>query len=109
MQVDPAELHLLILLALAEGPCREAAALLEREAVRYGLLPVRTDFLGVPDEADLLTPVTLAEGLGCWCARSTINRESTPACMHRRPVALQAGIAAPLFACKGVLLHRATV
>ncbi|KAK9840988.1 hypothetical protein WJX81_004207 [Elliptochloris bilobata] len=46
VEVDPAELHLLILLSLAEGPCREAASLLEREAARHGLLPVRTDFLG---------------------------------------------------------------
>jgi len=46
LQVDPTELHLLILLSLATGPCREAAAALEREAAAHGLLPVRTDFLG---------------------------------------------------------------
>lgn len=46
----PEELHLLILLSLAEGPCHETAALLEREATRHGLLPVRTDFRGAYPE-----------------------------------------------------------
>lgn len=69
MQVDPAELHLLILLSLAEGPCREAAALLEREAVRYGLLPVRTDFLGVPEGTHPAHPAH--PGLHAGVARSS--------------------------------------
>jgi uncharacterized Fe-S cluster-containing protein len=45
-QVDGRELHFLILHLLSEGPCREAAALLQKEALEHDLLPSRTDIFG---------------------------------------------------------------
>ena len=45
-QVDLAELHFLLLHFLAKGPCRQAAASLQQEALQHQLLPSRTDFRG---------------------------------------------------------------
>ena len=44
--VDPAELHFLLLHFLSAGPCQSAAKVLEEEAVAKGLLPSRTDIFG---------------------------------------------------------------
>ena len=49
--VDPAELHFLLLHFLSAGPCQSAAKVLEEEAVAKGLLPSRTDIFGA--HADL--------------------------------------------------------
>lgn len=46
LQVDSGELYFLLLHFLAEGPCREAAASLQQEALTHQLLPARTDFQG---------------------------------------------------------------
>ncbi len=45
-QVDLAELYFLLLHFLAKGPCRQAAASLQQEALQHQLLPSRTDFRG---------------------------------------------------------------
>ena len=46
LQVDSEELYFLLLHFLADGPCQEAAASLQQEALKYQLLPTRTDFRG---------------------------------------------------------------
>jgi len=46
VDVDPAELHFLLLHFLFAGPCQHAAQVLEQEAVEKGLLPLRTDVFG---------------------------------------------------------------
>lgn len=46
LQVDPAELHFLILHYLASGPCTAAARLLEQQALEHRLLPSRHDISG---------------------------------------------------------------
>ena len=45
-QVDLAELYFLLLHFLAKGPCRQAVASLQQEALQHQLLPSRTDFRG---------------------------------------------------------------
>lgn len=47
VQIDPAELHFLILHYLAAGPCRGALHTLELEALTNSLLPCRHDIFGV--------------------------------------------------------------
>ena len=47
VQIDPAELHFLILHYLAAGPCRGALRTLELEALTNSLLPCRHDIFGV--------------------------------------------------------------
>lgn len=46
LQVDPAELHFLILHYLASGPCSQAVTELEHQALANGLLPCRHDVFG---------------------------------------------------------------
>ncbi len=46
LQVDERELHFLVLHLLAAGPCQQAAAVLEKEALEHELLPTRTDIFG---------------------------------------------------------------
>ncbi|KAL0024726.1 hypothetical protein WJX77_011758 [Trebouxia sp. C0004] len=45
-EIDPTELHFLILHYLAAGPCHDAARTLEQQAVANGLLPCRHDIFG---------------------------------------------------------------
>lgn len=46
LQIDPAELHFLILHYLASGPCSQAVTDLEHQALANGLLPCRHDVFG---------------------------------------------------------------
>lgn len=57
MQVDQEELYFLLLHFLADGPCHEAAASLQHEALKHQLLPARTDFQGGDCSAGLITAV----------------------------------------------------
>ena len=46
--MDQAEVYFLILHYLSSGPCKEAAEVLEKQAIEAGLLPKRYDVLGEP-------------------------------------------------------------
>ena len=64
LQVDPEELYFLLLHFLADGPCHEAVASLQQEALKHQLLPARTDFQGVGCSASLITAMQPWTGLG---------------------------------------------
>ncbi|KAK9864164.1 hypothetical protein WJX84_009425 [Apatococcus fuscideae] len=53
-QVQPEDLHYLILNYLQAGPCQAAASLLEQEAIQHKLLPRRTDIYGTQHALNLL-------------------------------------------------------
>lgn len=46
--MDQAEVYFLILHYLSSGPCKEAAEVLEKQALEAELLPKRYDVLGEP-------------------------------------------------------------
>lgn len=64
LQVDVGELYFLLLHFLGEGPCRQAAASLQQEALQHQLLPARTDFRGTGSCAAIMIQI---EPWTCFC------------------------------------------
>ena len=71
MDVDPAELHFLLLHFLFAGPCQNAAQVLEQEAVDKGLLPLRTDIFGAFKCIRVCLPAPPRHSLPDWVLTST--------------------------------------